>query len=83
MPNLDSITTISTLQQINPQVPIILMSGLASNDLMDKVSSTNSEAFLAKPFTTWELLNTLKMLKLGTIKYPKNAQSSIQSKIII
>ena len=63
IPTLDSMTTIRTLQQINPQVPIIIMSGLASNELMDKVSSNNYQAFLAKPFTAWELLNTLKMVK--------------------
>ncbi len=64
MPALDSMTTIRTLQKLNPQVPIIVMSGLASNEVLSQAASTNIQAFLAKPFTAWELLNTLQKVKL-------------------
>ena len=64
MPNLDSMTTIRTLQKLNPQVPIVVMSGLASNEVLSKAASTDIQAFLAKPFTAWELLNTLQKVKI-------------------
>ncbi|MFH7026067.1 MAG: PAS domain S-box protein [Heteroscytonema crispum UTEX LB 1556] len=60
MPSLDSLTTIRTLYKLNPEVPIIAMSGLASNEVVTKAASTGVQAFLAKPFTAWELLNTLQ-----------------------
>ncbi|CCH65572.1 two-component hybrid sensor and regulator [Richelia intracellularis HM01] len=62
MPILDTKITISTLKKINPQVPIIIMSGLASDEVITKTSSSHFQAFLAKPFTTWELLSTLKQV---------------------
>jgi PAS domain S-box-containing protein len=60
MPSLDTLTTIRTLYKLNPEVPIIAMSGLASNEVVTKAASTGVQAFLAKPFTAWELLNTLQ-----------------------
>ncbi|MBF2062904.1 MAG: PAS domain S-box protein [Calothrix sp. C42_A2020_038] len=60
MPSLDSMTTIQTLLKINPQIPIIVMSGLASNEITSKLVSTDVQAYLTKPFTAWELLNTLQ-----------------------
>jgi PAS domain S-box-containing protein len=60
MPSLDSATVIRTLQRIDPQVQIITMSGLATNELL---TDNNVKAFLAKPFTAQELLQTLHNLK--------------------
>ncbi len=59
MPSLDSITVIRTLHKLNPQVQIIAMSGLATNDAVKKTLSEGVKAFLPKPFTTSELLNLL------------------------
>ena len=66
MPNLDSMTTIRTLQKLNSQVPIVVMSGLASNEVLSKAASTDIQGFLAKPFTAWELLNTLQKVKVDS-----------------
>ncbi len=63
MPSLDSATIIRTLQRIDPQVQIITMSGLATNELLANNISQNVKAFLAKPFTAQELLQTLHKLK--------------------
>ncbi len=60
MPSLDSLTIIRTLQKLNPQVPIIVMSGLTSNEIITQLATLGIEAFLAKPFTAWKLLNTLQ-----------------------
>jgi two-component system, cell cycle sensor histidine kinase and response regulator CckA len=62
MPSLDSVTTISTLHQLNPQVQIIAMSGLATNESVTETMSAGAQAFLAKPFTAPELLNLLPQL---------------------
>lgn len=60
MPTLDAEITISTLKQINPQVLIIIMSGLASDEVITKASGNDFQAFLAKPYTDWELLSTIE-----------------------
>jgi PAS domain S-box-containing protein len=63
MPSLDSATIIRTLQTIDPQVQIITMSGLAGNESLCNSFSHNVKAFLAKPFTAQELLQTLRNLQ--------------------
>jgi two-component system, cell cycle sensor histidine kinase and response regulator CckA len=60
MPSLDSVTTILTLQQLNPDVRIIAVSGLATNDAVAKAISSNVKCFLAKPFTAQEILIALQ-----------------------
>jgi PAS domain S-box-containing protein len=59
MPSLDGISAIRTLQKMNPKVQVIAMSGLASNCQVVEAIGANVKAFLAKPYTTKELLNTL------------------------
>ena len=57
MPLMDGVTTTRTLQKINSQVKIIAVSGLAANDKL--MGNAAVKAFLAKPYTTKELLQTL------------------------
>jgi two-component system, cell cycle sensor histidine kinase and response regulator CckA len=59
MPLLDSATIIRTLSQLDPQVQIIAMSGLATNETVKKTIDGGVRAFLAKPFTASELLQLL------------------------
>lgn len=59
MPEMDGATAIATLQQLNPQVKIIAMSGLTSTEALAKAAGTGVQGFLAKPFTQWDLLNTI------------------------
>jgi PAS domain S-box-containing protein len=59
MPSLDSPTTIRTLLKLNPQVQIVAMSGLATNESVTKTMKEGVKSFLAKPFTAAELLNLL------------------------
>jgi PAS domain S-box-containing protein len=63
MPSMDGSIAIRTLQQMNPQVKIIAMSGLVSNEALAQSSNTNIQAFLNKPFSASELLNTLQRIK--------------------
>jgi PAS domain S-box-containing protein len=63
MPSLDSASTIRALRRINDRVSIVAMSGLASNEPIKNMGDANVQAFLAKPFTSQELLQTLHRLK--------------------
>ncbi|MBE9129115.1 MULTISPECIES: response regulator [unclassified Coleofasciculus] len=62
MPSMDGLTTIRTLQKINPEIKIIAVSGLVSNHKMIEVlgKANNVKTFLAKPFTSSELLKSLQ-----------------------
>ena len=59
MPEMDGATAIRTLQQLNPQVQIIVMSGLASTEALAQAAGSGIQGFLAKPFTKSDLLNTI------------------------
>ncbi len=59
MPSLDSASTIHSLQKINGDVSIVVMSGLSATDPIADTIDLHVQAFLAKPFTAQELLQTL------------------------
>ncbi|GAX37472.1 hybrid sensor histidine kinase/response regulator [Nodularia sp. NIES-3585] len=59
MPSMDGITTIKTLQKINPNVKIIAVSGLATTDKVNAAHDVGVKAFLAKPYTANKLLQTI------------------------
>jgi PAS domain S-box-containing protein len=59
MPDMDGLTTIRTLQKINPEVKIVGVSGLPSNEKLASDAGASVKAFLCKPFTAKELLKTL------------------------
>ena len=60
MPAMDGSLTIRALKKINPEVKIVAMSGLVSGEKFSELAGTDIQAFLSKPFTTKELLTTLK-----------------------
>ena len=60
MPSIDGLNAIRILQQMNPSVKIIAISGLASNRKLLKISSIGVQAFLSKPYTIKELLDTIQ-----------------------
>jgi PAS domain S-box-containing protein len=63
MPSLDGLTTIRTLQKINPDVKIIAVSGLAASDKVNAAYAMGVKAFLCKPFTANQLLQTINIVK--------------------
>ncbi|WP_414564936.1 ATP-binding protein [Anabaena sp. CCY 9613] len=65
MPAMDGMTTIRTLQKINPKVKIIAISGLATTDKVDAAYDIGIKAFLAKPYTANQLLQTISVVKNG------------------
>ncbi|MGL4619017.1 MAG: response regulator, partial [Chroococcidiopsis sp.] len=60
MPAMDGITTIRTIQKLNPQTKIIATSGLAAQDKFHGMTDVEVKAFLAKPYTAQELLQTIQ-----------------------
>jgi two-component system, cell cycle sensor histidine kinase and response regulator CckA len=65
MPSMDGVTTIRTLRKINPAVKIIAVSGLASSEKVNTVTDMGVKAFLAKPYTAKQLLQTISAVKGG------------------
>ncbi|GET37080.1 hybrid sensor histidine kinase/response regulator [Microseira wollei] len=59
MPSMDGLTTIRTLQKINPQVKVIASSGLLSNVMSTELANIGVSNFLSKPYTAEQLLKTL------------------------
>jgi two-component system cell cycle sensor histidine kinase/response regulator CckA len=59
MPDMDGLTATLTLRKINPQVKIIAVSGLPTSDRVIGAMRADVNAFLSKPYTTQELLETL------------------------
>jgi PAS domain S-box-containing protein len=57
MPTMDGASAIRALQQFNPQVKVIACSGLLTSDSL--LNPASIKAFLPKPFTADDLLNTL------------------------
>ncbi|MBW4609265.1 MAG: PAS domain S-box protein [Hassallia sp. WJT32-NPBG1] len=59
MPNMDGATTINTLKKMNPLLPIVAVSGLPTSEQILLNKTSQHAAFLPKPYTTQELLQTL------------------------
>ncbi|MBF2063958.1 MAG: PAS domain S-box protein [Calothrix sp. C42_A2020_038] len=59
MPNMDGSTTISTLLRMNPLLPIVAVSGLATSEQVNFDKNVQIFAFLSKPYTAQELFSTL------------------------
>ena len=57
MPVMDGATLAASLAQSSPGIPIVAMSGLAGN--ADRADVTSMSAFLAKPFSTADLIRTV------------------------
>ncbi|MEA5575854.1 response regulator [Anabaena sp. UHCC 0451] len=64
MPSMDGLTSIRTLKKINPNVKIIAVSGLAPNDKVNAAYDIGAKAFLCKPYTTNQLLQTIKTVNV-------------------
>ena len=60
MPSMDGRIAMGALQKINPQVKIIGLSGLAAHGKLAQAAGVKS--FLTKPYTTYEVLQTLHQL---------------------
>jgi len=60
MPVMDGPAFVRALRDLNPDVKIICVSGLASEYKLAEIDQSHVRAFLRKPFTTSALLSTLR-----------------------
>ncbi len=60
MPSMDGTMAIRTIRKMDSQVKIIAISGLQWVDPVIETPDSGMKKFLAKPFTTYELLETLR-----------------------
>lgn len=62
MPHMDGATTIRTLLKMNPQLKIIAVSGIDADNQNSAVVDSQIQAFLSKPYTAQELLQTINRI---------------------
>jgi two-component system, cell cycle sensor histidine kinase and response regulator CckA len=60
MPDLDGFALLPMLQPLCPKATAIAMSGLSPVQMVQRATAVGFQQFLAKPFTTQELLQTLQ-----------------------
>jgi two-component system cell cycle sensor histidine kinase/response regulator CckA len=59
MPVMDGEASIQAIRKINPEVNIIVVSGLAEKDKLAKIERTHAHTILPKPYTAERLLKTI------------------------
>jgi two-component system, cell cycle sensor histidine kinase and response regulator CckA len=59
MPFLDTSTIVNTFHRLNPNISIVAMSGLTTNESLSMAMADRIVTFLPKPFTATELLSIL------------------------
>jgi FixJ family two-component response regulator len=59
MPAMSGFEVLSVLQQINPAVPVILLTAFYEDSLKQKAFDLGATAFLSKPFQSQEMLKAL------------------------
>lgn len=59
MPAMSGFEVLGLLQQMNPPVPVVLLTAFFEESLKQKALSLGATAFLSKPFQSQELLKAL------------------------
>jgi two-component system, cell cycle sensor histidine kinase and response regulator CckA len=59
MPVMDGLSTITALHQLNPDLPVVAMSGLSSAESIAQAKRFGCRHFLPKPYTTGDLLQVI------------------------
>jgi DNA-binding NtrC family response regulator len=60
MPGRDGMSLMREVKEKWPDVPVIIMSGYATNETVTQVSKTDAASFIAKPFTPDELAEAIR-----------------------
>lgn len=75
MPTMDGITVIAQLKAINPQVKIVVASGLLSNQ--DRALAAGAQVFLPKPYPAEDILTVLHQLIVAPLAAAEATQAEI------
>jgi two-component system cell cycle sensor histidine kinase/response regulator CckA len=62
MPYMDGPATVRALRKLRPDLPFITISGLGENDRSRELGAGARASFLAKPFTTEQVLHSLQQV---------------------
>jgi two-component system chemotaxis response regulator CheY len=60
MPEMDGIVALAEMLKINPEVRVIMISGLSGRATVVKAVNAGAVAYLTKPVTAHQLVDTLK-----------------------
>jgi DNA-binding NtrC family response regulator len=60
MPGRDGMSLMREVKEKWPDVPVIIMSGYATNETVIQVAKTDAASFIAKPFTPDELAEAIR-----------------------
>jgi len=60
MPYMDGLEILRALKQIRPNIPVIMMTGYAVEQLLDDAMREGAKGYLRKPFTVEELMNSIE-----------------------
>jgi len=72
MPGHDGMYLMGEVKQKRPDIPILVMSGYATKETIDEVSVRGAAAFIPKPFTPDELLETIRQVHDKEKNHEKN-----------
>ncbi|ABA23376.1 multi-sensor hybrid histidine kinase [Trichormus variabilis ATCC 29413] len=59
MPSMDGLTAIRILQEMNPQLKIIAISGITGNNQLAEAANAGVNAFLRKPYNIYDLVHAI------------------------
>jgi signal transduction histidine kinase len=66
LPKVDGITLCEKLRTLKPGLPVILASGYPTKEFKERINVLGPEAFLSKPFTTPDILQTVRKVLDGS-----------------
>ena len=59
MPGRDGFDTLHALRAVNPELPVVIMSGFSESEVSTRIASLRRVTFLQKPFTSERLLERI------------------------
>ncbi|MCB2188698.1 MAG: PAS domain S-box protein [Deltaproteobacteria bacterium] len=62
MPGLSGLKLLAALRQLNPAAKLLVASGYAADDFVEKARAAGARAFVAKPFRKAEMLATIRQV---------------------
>jgi CheY-like chemotaxis protein len=66
LPKVDGIALCEKLRRLKPGLPLILASGYPTKEFKTRVNALGPEAFLSKPYTSQDILQTVRMTLDGS-----------------
>ncbi len=65
LPVVDGVTILKLVKLINPKIPVVMMSGVASVDVAKETLTNGAFDYIAKPFTFDRVTEVLRAIELS------------------